>query len=157
MHEDDGTFEQIKRSLRSGAWVGQITWVYWINEYLTPIIGNYLGLNVRHGRLRDFAVQEVQNRKIRGSDHQDILGRLLAVQKDKPKEMGDYEVISMAASNVFAGSDTTAITLRSIIYFLLKNPDCKSRFVEEIDAQCGEGIPNLDQTKQMPYPASCLV
>ena len=151
MQEDDGTFDQIKRSLRSGAWVGQVPWVYWINERIRPIIGNYLGLNARHGRLREFAVHEVQNRKQRGSDRRDILGELFAVQEEKPKVMGEYEITSMAASNIFAGSDTTAIALRSIIYFLLKNEDCKRKLIGEVDAQCGDGIPTLDLTTKMPY------
>ena len=157
---DNGVFAQIENMLRSGAWVGQIPALYWMHDYLSPIIGNHLGIAARHGRLRDFASQEVESRKRVGSDHRDILGKLLEVQKERPDEMNDANVLSMAASNVSAGSDSTAISLRSIIYHLLKNPECKRKLIEEIDAQMAEvGLTEpitLEQTKQMPYLQACL-
>ena len=157
---DNGIFGQIESALRSGAWLGQIPALYWIHDYLSPVIGNHLGITARHGRLRDFAAQEVENRKKVGSDHQDILAKLLEVQKQRPDEMNDANVLSMASSNVFAGSDTTAISTRSVIYHLLKNPKCKRKLVEEIDMQMKEvGLTKpitLEQTKHMPYLQACL-
>ena len=157
---DNGFFAQIDNMLRSGAWVGQIPALYWIHDYLSPIIGNHLGITARHGRLRDFASQEVENRKTVGGDHNDILGKLLDVQKQQPDEMNDANVLSMATTNVAAGSDTTAISLRSVIYHVLKNPECKRKLVEEIDMQMAEaGLTEpitLEQTKHMPYLQACL-
>ena len=69
-------------------------------------------------------------------------------------------VLSMATSNIFAGSDTTAISTRSTIYHLLKNPECKRKLVEEIDNLYKEGrlgIPvTMEQSKQMPYLQACM-
>jgi cytochrome P450 len=104
---DDGTFQQIKTVLRSASWVGQMPWLFWLNDYMMPYLGNFLALNARHGRIRDFAVREIANRKDRGSDHQDILSKLFEVQKGKPKEFNKADITSMAASNIMAGSDTT--------------------------------------------------
>ena len=157
---DNGFFAQIENALRSGAWLGQIPALYWMHDYLSPLIGNHLGITARHGRLRDFASQEVEKRKTAGSDHKDILGKLLEVQKQRPDEMNDANVLSMATTNVAAGSDTTAISLRSVIYHLLKNPECKRKLVEEIDMQMAEvGLTEpitLDQSKHMPYMQACL-
>ena len=158
---DNGFFAQIETVLRSAAWVGQIPTLYWMHDYLSPIIGNQLGIAARHGLLRDFASQEVESRKTVGSNHKDILGKLLEVQKERPDEMNDANVLSMATTNVSAGSDSTAISLRSIIYHLLKNPKCKRKLIEEIDAQMAEvgltePIITLEQTKQMPYLQACL-
>ena len=158
---DNGFFAQIENTLRSGAWLGQMPALYWIHDYLSPIIGNHLGITARHGRLRDFASQEVEKRKTVGSDHKDILDRLLEVQKQRPDEMNDANVLSMATTNVAAGSDTTAISLRSVIYHLLKNPECKRKLMEEIDMQMAEaGLTaesiTLEQTKHMPYLQACL-
>ena len=154
MGQDDGTFEHIKNALRSGAWVGQVPWLYWLHDFLMPIIGNHLGINIRHGRMRDFAVREIQNRKERGSDHQDILARLFEVQKEKP-ELDDLAVTSMATSNIFAGSDTTAVSIRAILYYLLKCPEYKMRLVEEIDERRKQGklsdVAKLEEAKEMPY------
>ena len=110
--KDDGSFSQIEAALRSASWLGQFPLLYWIHDFFMPIIGNRLGINARHGSLRQFALQEIEKRKDRGSDHQDILDKLFQVQKEKPSEMNDTSVLSMATSNIFAGSDTTAISVR---------------------------------------------
>ncbi|KAF9891401.1 hypothetical protein FE257_004257 [Aspergillus nanangensis] len=154
-HQDDGVFTQIKNALKSGTWLGQMPWIYWVHDFLMPVIGNYLGVNVRHGRLRDYTVQEVQARQNRGSDHQDILGKLFQVQQEKPSELSLADVTSMAASNINAGSDTTAISLRAIVYYLLKHPEYKTKLVEEVDSMSQNGvvsgIVSLEQSKSMPY------
>lgn len=140
--------------LRSGAWLGQTPALFWIHDYLFPVIGNHLAVTARHGRLRDFASQEIESRKKVGSDHQDMLAKLLE------EEMNEVNILSMATSNVVAGSDTTAITTRSVIYHLLKNPECKKKLVEEIDMQMAEvGLTQpltLEKTKHMPYLQACL-
>lgn len=101
-----------------------------------PYIGNHLGITARHGTLRAFAAREVTARKDRGdaSSNNDILSKLFATQKEKPLEMDDNAVTSMATSNIFAGSDTTAISTRAILYYLLKNPAAGAKLVEEIDS-----------------------
>ena len=153
--EDDGTFQQIRNVLQSASWVGQMPWLFWLNDRMMPLLGNFLALNVRHGRLRDFAVREIEKRKNRGSDHEDILSKLFDVQREKPNEFSEADVTSMAASNIMAGSDTTAISLRSVIYHLLKNPEYKERLLEEIDTQRKQkklsDIVTLEQAKGMPY------
>lgn len=161
--QDNGTFAKIEGVLRSAAWVGQIPAYYWLCDFLSPILnilGINLGIQARHGALRKFASEEIDGRKARGSDHGDILDKLLNVQKAKPNEMNDMSVLSMATSNVFAGSDTTAISARSVIYYLLKNPKYKQRLIEEIDAYEGDGRLTepitLEQAKHMPYLQACL-
>jgi cytochrome P450 len=133
---------------------GQIPWLFWLHDSLQPVIGNHLKVNARHGGVRNFAAREVAARKDRGSDHTDILSKLFAVQKDKP-EFEDSSVLSMATSNVAAGSDTTAISLRAMVWFLLKNPECKQKLVEEIDSRRKEGKLSdpvqLEEADQMPY------
>ncbi|KAF1989255.1 cytochrome P450 [Aulographum hederae CBS 113979] len=152
---DDGSFGQIEGALRSAAWIGQVPWLYWLHDYLSPIIGNHLGITARHGSLRTFAAREVAARKDRGSDHKDILSKLFAVQKGKPDAFDDASLISMATSNIFAGSDTTAISIRAILYHLLKNPECLQKLLEEIDerfAQSRLSHPvSLAEADSMPY------
>ena len=158
--KDDGSFAQIEGALRSAAWIGQIPSLYWIHDFLSPVFGNHLGITARHGRLRNFASQAIESRKTRGSDHDDILDKLFAVQKERPDKMTDANVLSMATSNILAGSDTTAISTRAIIYYLLKNADCKKKLVEELDTKKKEGQLSepisLEQTKNMPYLQACL-
>ena len=158
--KDDGTFAQIDHALRSAAWLGQIPVLYWVHDFLSPVIGNHLGITARHSGLRTFAAHEIESRKERGSGHRDILAELFEVHKDKPEEMTNANILSMATSNIFAGSDTTAISIRAVIYYLLKNPVCKKKLMEELDAQYRHGKLTepitLEQTKHLPYLQACL-
>lgn len=63
-------------ALRSAAWLGQVPWLYWAHDALMPYIGNHLGINARHGGLRQFAAREINARKDRGSDRNDILAQV---------------------------------------------------------------------------------
>jgi cytochrome P450 len=151
---DDGSFSQIEDALKSASWMGQVPWLFWLHDRLMPIIGNHLALNNRHGSLRTLAAKEISARMDRGSDRKDILSKLHAAQKDKA-ELDDNAVISMATSNIFAGSDTTAISTRAIIYYLLKNPQYKQRLIEEIDDFRRQGKLSdpvkLSEADSMPY------
>jgi len=84
-----------------------------------------------------------------------VIGNHLEIHKEKPSEMDITNITSVASSNIGAGSDTTAISLRAIIYFLLMNPEKKIKLVEEIDemAQSGKipGTVTFDQASKMPY------
>lgn len=145
----------IHRAARSTSWVGQVPWLYRLHQSLSPLIGNHLALNARSGYIRDFTMQQAQSRIQRGSDHRDMLGKLIEVHEQKPAEVDDTVVISMAASNVFAGSDTTSIALRTVFYHLLKNPECLQRLLGEIDRVVGRGDLDkpvtFEQANNMPY------
>lgn len=152
---DDGSFQAIEMALRSAAWLGQVPWIFWLHDYLSPYIGNYLGITARNGSLRQFALRETEARKDRGSDRKDILSKLFAVHKERPVDFDYSDLVSMTSSNIFAGSDTTAISTRAIIYYLLKNPECKQRLVDEINQFRSQGKISdpvtLDEANNMPY------
>lgn len=63
----------------------------------------------------------------------DFLARFLEAGKKDPNFMTPERVLSLTAANVFAGSDTTAISLRSIFYHLLKNPDKLQKLMDELE------------------------
>lgn len=134
-------------------------WIYWLNEFLTPVFGNRLGIAARHGKIRQFAAEQVEQRRVKmgGSD---LLADLYKVHEQKPEEMNEIAVLSMATSNIFAGSDTTAISLRAIIYHLLKNPKTKKRLVDEIDDRIRDGKlsdpAKLEEANEMPYLQACM-
>ncbi|KAF2764917.1 cytochrome P450 family protein [Teratosphaeria nubilosa] len=136
---DDGSLSLIESALKSASWLGQIPSIYWLHDALTPYIGNHVAANNRHGSIRTFATREITAASDRGTDHEDMLSKFRATQKQKPEQMNDAAVVAMATSNIFAGSDTTAISLRAIIYHLLKNPACHQRFLEELYAARAEG------------------
>ncbi|OCL14764.1 putative cytochrome P450 pisatin demethylase [Glonium stellatum] len=63
----------------------------------------------------------------------DMLSRWSAVKMSDPQKINTRDIIVHLSTNVFAGSDTTAIALRAIIYFLIRNPDKMKKLVSQID------------------------
>ena len=153
--QDDGIFDQIQRSVKSGVWLAHVPYILKVHNFFMPIIGNHLAINDRNGTIRDYTIKEVNGRFDRGSDRPDILGKLIQINKEKPAEMNMNNIISVAGSNVGAGSDTTAITLRAIMYFLLQNPDKLQILLKEIDGMVqSEDVVDVftfQQASKMPY------
>ncbi|KAL4861441.1 hypothetical protein BDV12DRAFT_208025 [Aspergillus spectabilis] len=158
--KDDGTFGRIERALQSLCWVGQVPWVFWLDHYLAPFIGSQLDVKLRHGAIRNFAAEQVNARRQVSSDHQDILGQLFQVKKEKPNQVNDATITSIATANIFAGSDTTAISLRAIFYFLATNPRCLSKLRQEIHERGVDGrlkFPiRFSEANAMPYLQACI-
>lgn len=63
----------------------------------------------------------------------DMLSRWAYVKSSDPDKMSTRDIVVHLSTNVFAGSDTTAIALRAMIYFLCKNPHCMQTLLDEID------------------------
>lgn len=58
-----------------------------------------------------------------------------------------------------AGSDTTAIALTHVMYFLLKNPSALSSLRKELEAEAvyrDDGIATYGSIKNLPYLRACL-
>lgn len=155
---DDGTLSKIERALRSLAWVGQVPWVYWLEHHLAPIFGHHLDVKLRHGSIRSYAAREVEARRGRQSEHDDILSHLFKVSAEG--KIDDHAVISIATANIFAGSDTTAISLRAIVYNLIRNPDCLRRLRDELQERKINGrlqFPaKFSQVSDWPYLQACI-
>jgi cytochrome P450 len=67
----------------------------------------------------------------------------------------------MCASNVFAGSDSTAATARALVYFVLKDPECERRLIHELlDARrvgrLSGDVVRRREAEQLPYFMACL-
>ncbi|RDW79279.1 cytochrome P450 [Aspergillus mulundensis] len=91
----------------------------------------------------------------------DMLSRWMAIHVSDPEKMSTRDVIVHLSTNVFAGSDTTAIALRAIVYFLLKNPEKMDKVVAEIDAADGAGrlsspISYKESMAHLPYLAAVV-
>ncbi|KAL1970557.1 hypothetical protein VTN77DRAFT_4201 [Rasamsonia byssochlamydoides] len=87
----------------------------------------------------------------------DMLARFKR-SRDGEHVMTDKELLSHATSNIFAGSDTTAISLRSMLYYLCKNPRCYNKLVEEIDTMDRNGelskVVTFAEANRMKLPPS---
>ncbi|EXJ60076.1 cytochrome P450 oxidoreductase [Cladophialophora yegresii CBS 114405] len=96
---------------------------------------------------------ELINADVEGRD---MLSRWAYVKSSDPLKMSSRDIIVHLSTNVFAGSDTTAIALRAIVYFLCRNPECMDQLVAEIDAVDKAGklsrpISHKEATTELPY------
>lgn len=111
---------------------------------------------IPNNRIVQFTLQQVQERLSKPQDRKDFLSAFLKAQKDHPEIVSDRQVLSYSNSNIFAGSDTTAISLRAVLWYMLKNPLCLQKILAEIDGVVGSRNCSLQpisyaESNQMPY------
>ena len=75
-------------------------------------------------------IKEHSNTKV---DHRDFLARMLKISEENPEKFNMLNVTINSMQNIAAGSDSTSITLRSILYHLMKNPRYYKKLQDEID------------------------
>jgi len=98
-----------------------------------------------------------QNEKKEESSKQpkDFLTRFLEAKTTHPDIVDDKQVFSYTVTNMFAGSDTTAISLRAVLYYTLKNPSILTRLNDELSAAGAAGTLSFPvtwkQSQALPY------
>ncbi|KAL7936156.1 cytochrome P450 [Trichoderma chlorosporum] len=136
---DNGMFARIERALGSAAWVMHTPWFFKFHQkVIMPVFGSFLSVNDRNGYFFQFAKSEVQDRRDKGGNDKDIVGQLFQAAHTK-SDLNDLAISFMMTSNVFAGSDTTAIALRGIFLNLLRNPRVLSKLREELEERRAAG------------------
>jgi cytochrome P450 len=85
----------------------------------------------------------------------DLITKLLRIQDENPEKMAKGDIASACMMNIGAGSDTTSISLSSVIFHLLKNPETLERLRDEIrDCEKRGDISDpakFSETQRMPY------
>ncbi|TKX25545.1 cytochrome P450 monooxygenase-like protein 16 [Elsinoe australis] len=128
-----GLIGQSCKSLDYMASVGQIPWLDdWVgkNYYIKFPVGTMIeGVK--------FAAEQLASR-MRGEDKHDketepdLLDDFLALREEDP-EITDDRLVQYAFRNVAAGSDTTATSLRAVVYYLCRYPETQKRLHEELE------------------------
>jgi len=89
-----------------------------------------------------------------------MLGRFLEAKHPDGRLLSPEEVLEEAMTVVAAGSDTTAIALRSILYYIIRDPRVYQKLVEEIDTFANESKISdpitYAESLTMPYFRSCI-
>jgi hypothetical protein len=135
---------------------------------------NYLFSSTTY--LVTFALQRIEEKHRRPADvawkPQDFLSRFLdaKLKKGLPdwyctskvssfKLMANFDlrfVVSWSSTNVAAGSDTTAISLRAVFYYLLKHPTTLVKLKKEVDAAQLCSPIKWDDANKLPYLQACI-
>lgn len=94
----------------------------------------------------------------------DLLSKFLSAHQAHPEFMTETLVQTMAVSMAFAGSETTAISLSAVFYYLLKHPTALARLRAEIDnaaragafADTDTGLVTWHESQRLPYLDACI-
>ncbi|EZF52947.1 hypothetical protein H103_04034 [Trichophyton rubrum CBS 288.86] len=161
----DGVMAELWSTLQKTALVTQMPWLgdVWTNN---PIL-RFFRKNIQSPGVI-FAMRRVQERqKIEKGElkkewkinNRDMLSRFMEVEASDPS-VPPFALLVWTSSNITAGSDSTAMFLRAMFYYLLHNPSTLKRLVAEFDEAAEAG--NLDelagfrQAKDLPYFNACI-
>jgi cytochrome P450 len=115
-----------------------------LHRFLFPLLLQTGG----YGSLLNFAMKQIERRRkllkdTTTTDHDgspDFMARFLAAHEATPEKMSTTDIFTISITNIAAGSDTTAVTLSALFYYLLKHPPSYQRLQEEIDAASATGL-----------------
>ncbi|KAJ5986621.1 hypothetical protein N7451_010986 [Penicillium sp. IBT 35674x] len=107
--------------------------------------------NLGHGR--DVSVKVGQG--------ESFLTRLLRMHSDDPSKMSKADIFTTCITNIGAGSDTTSVSLTSVIYHLMANPSIYEKLCAEIheaDKQGNLSSPyiSFQEAQKLPYLQACI-
>lgn len=108
-----------------------------------------------------FGIDEIKKRRAKESltinEQKDFLSKFLKIAKEHPNIVDDPAIVSYMVTNLVAGSDTTAISIRAVLYYLLKTPPAYHRLCEEIrQADLPDGSVSWANSQRLPYLSACI-
>jgi len=172
----DGMVTYLGKLFSYVAPVGQVPWVdrLFLKNPIILLLDR-LGFKMFAFPITTFAkanmterLAEVEANKAKGVDESmgraDLLSMFLKAKSDRPDFMNDQRVLTMAVSMAFAGSETTAISLAAVFYYLLKNPSCYMKLTQELDAAVqngtiearSNGLVSWSESQNLPYLDACI-
>ncbi|CAI7599805.1 unnamed protein product [Penicillium manginii] len=143
----DGVIAALEAMLNYSGKIGQIPWLDYVfikNPLRRIIQGGSTGAVARFARAR--VDERLKEAKLEGTVEKDrsapkprdFLARFLEAKDLHPNIVSDNQVFSYTVSNMNAGSDTTAISLRAVLYYTLKNPLVAAKLQTELETALKE-------------------
>ncbi|KAI6758732.1 hypothetical protein HG530_010972 [Fusarium avenaceum] len=93
----------------------------------------------------------------------DFLNRFKEAHKKDPDFITEQLVLALTVANMFAGSDTTGITLRAVFYYLLKDPSKMNSLLKELatESKAGrfsrdDGLVQWEEVRDLPYLSAVI-
>ena len=120
--------------------VGQVPWLHpflfgnkfvaWLASFIPAVaVLNSAGYIIAFTAKQ---LERYQHKEANAPELQDLLARFKRF-KDGEQIMNESELLSHTSGNIFAGSDTTAASLRALFYYLNRNRKAHERLLAEID------------------------
>ncbi|KAG7405169.1 Cytochrome P450 monooxygenase [Fusarium oxysporum f. sp. rapae] len=93
----------------------------------------------------------------------DFLNRFKEAHNKDPGFITEQLVLALTVANMFAGSDTTGITLRAVFYYLLKDPPKMESLLKELAAESkagrfsrDDGLVQWEEVRDLPYLSAVI-
>ncbi|KGO45880.1 Cytochrome P450 [Penicillium expansum] len=167
----DGIVSSLANIFDYSAPIGQMPWLdklFWKNPIFDLL--QKLGLSDNSHPVAIFAKHRMEERMSAKAtttgpgSKDDLLTMFLKVGESRPDFMTNKRILTMAVSMAFAGSETTAISIAAVFYYLLKNPDCMTRVRQELDDAVDNGtivnrptgLVSWTESRQLPYLDACI-
>lgn len=159
-----GTMAALDRSMVYSTLVGVYSWLhptlYAINEKLpnTGAAGrtylmNFTGKKIEERKsARKEGSHAATSEEKDSSTPRDFLDKLADANEENAEKVTPYHIFMMGISNIIAGSDTTAVSLSSIMFRLITNPETLKKLRQEVFEHRIKGTNfTFKQTQDMPY------
>ena len=145
----DKTIEIADKALDYFAAVGQMPWLdYVLDKNPVKRIGPPNLGNVTRIALESLIARSQGKDANFDPKTPDYLHHFLESKQANPDLVDDGKIMGYLLINLIAGADTTAITIRAIFHFCLRNPDAYERLVREVRAA------RFDTSEPVPYSAA---
>ncbi|KAM0207474.1 hypothetical protein ACHAQD_012041 [Fusarium lateritium] len=93
----------------------------------------------------------------------DFLNRFKEAHKKDPDFITEQLVLALTVANMFAGSDTTGITLRAVFYYLLRDPLKMDSLLRELSGESkagrfsrDDGLVQWEEVRDLPYLSAVI-
>ncbi len=128
----------------------------WLDVVMTknPVAQWLFGQRFRYvGKAVDLIAER---RAMKYSSHTDMLQTFLDMHEAKPDSFPTTAILGVLLANWNAGSDTTAITLRAILYYILRSQEVLERLTQELDSANLSVPVNWKDSLELPYLDACI-
>ena len=154
--DKEGVFKAIEGQIFYATFVGIFPWVH---QYIFPWLPKTGG----PAYLTNYALKQIGDRQrslndprnIQREGPPDFVTKILMAHEADPEKVTKADLFTICRSNIGAGSDTTAISLSSIFYNLMKHPQTWHRLQQEIDTASKEGRISdpvtFKEAQELPY------
>ncbi|USW48751.1 Putative cytochrome P450 [Septoria linicola] len=109
------------------------------------------------------AVEEIEKRNALGNkeiERKDLLSQLFAAHEKAPEVFKQGDVFAVAHGAIFAGSDSTASTMQSFSYHVLRDQEIYAKLKKELDSATVSGnlseMPQWSEAQALPFFQACL-
>jgi cytochrome P450 len=90
----------------------------------------------------------------------DFLDRMIDM-REEGRNVTNYHIFMLGLSNIVAGSDTTAVTLSSVFYHLIRFPNALAKLRQELEeterqGKSKNGRLKFKDSQEMPYLQACI-